>query len=189
MPNRGLLAGEHAVLALLTLRPMHGYEMARYFSSDLAEVCPLEQGLLYSYIRNIEARGLIAATEERVGNRPPRKVHALTAEGRAAASEWLRQPVPRIRQARLELLVKLYILQGTPGAESDLVARQLAVFELYRDRGAAMVAERSGFARLVAASRLSAAEATLAWLRDYAANLARPQPGRDEALSNGGVGP
>ena len=68
MAMRSLLAGEHAVLGLLSFRPMHGYEMARYFDrDDLQEVCPIDQSLLYTYLRNLGERDLVAWSEERVG--------------------------------------------------------------------------------------------------------------------------
>ncbi len=175
MAARDLLPGEHALLALLTLQPMHGYDLARYFAEDLAEACPVEQSLLYSYIRNLESRALVVWTEERVGNRPPRKVYRLTPAGDRVVRAWLRRPVHRMREVRREFLVKLYVVhQLDPSAEATLVSDQLAELETYRSRAASEAAAREGFPALVAASRLSAAEATITWLRDYQASLGAP---------------
>lgn len=172
MSERPLLAGEYAVLALLTLRPMHGYEMARFFQEELAEVLPLEQNLLYAYVKNIERRGLVQWAEERVGNRPPRKVYLLTEEGQQLAWAWLRRPVERLREVRLELLVKLFVLHEThPSIERQLLAEQIQVCERYQERAADRARETTGYAALVAGSRLSAADATLRWLREYAWQL------------------
>lgn len=172
MPERELLPGEMAVLALLTLRPMHGYDMARYFREDLAEVVPIEQSLLYSYVRNVEERGCVTWAEERVGLRPPRKTYSLTPVGRALVDGWLDRPAARMREVRFEFLVKLYVLHRTsPGRERDLVARQLDVCEAYRDRLAEVATGAEGFARLVARSKLSAAESVAGWLRGYAEEL------------------
>ena len=175
--KRELLAGEHAVLALLRTRPMYGYEMARYFEGeDLREVCPIEQGSLYTYLRNLEGRALVTWREERAGLRPPRKRFALTREGEAAVDAWLREPVERLREVRFELLVKLYVLHTVdPAAEVTLVRKQLRVCESYRERAGERVAQAGdGFSRLVAQSKLSAADATLAWLRDHLATLSAP---------------
>jgi DNA-binding PadR family transcriptional regulator len=178
MSERSLLPGEYAVLGLLTLRPMHGYDMARCFQEELAEVAPLEQSLLYAYVKNLERRGLVEWAEERVGLRPPRKVYFLTEEGEQAAWAWLRRPVERMRDVRLELLIKLFILHGRHASlERELLAEQIATCENYRARIAEQVASRTGFARLVAGSRLSAAEATLKWLSEYAREL-EGQPAR-----------
>ena len=175
--SRELLPAESAVLALLRTRPMYGYEMARYFEGeDLREVCPIEQGSLYTYLRNLEGRALVTWREEREGLRPPRKRFALTSEGEAVVDQWLREPVERLREVRFELLVKLYVLHLVDaGAEAVLVRDQLRVCEAYRDRATERVARTGdGFSRLVAQSKLSAAEATVAWLRDHLATLPAP---------------
>ncbi len=175
--SRELLPAESAVLALLRTRPMYGYEMARYFEGeDLREVCPIEQGSLYTYLRNLEGRALVTWREEREGLRPPRKRFALTSEGEAVVDRWLREPVERLREVRFELLVKLYVLHLVDaGAEAVLVRDQLRVCEAYRDRATERVARKGdGFSRLVAQSKLSAAEATVAWLRDHLATLPAP---------------
>ena len=149
---------------------MHGYEMARYFDrDDLLEVCPIEQSLLYTYLRNLQERGLVTFEETRVGQRPPRKVFALTDTGREAATVWLHEPVRRLREVRLDLLLKLYFLhQLEPESELYLLREQVEICEAYHARLADRTASATGFDRIVARSRLSAAEATLRWLREYA---------------------
>lgn len=152
---------------------MHGYEMARCFErDDLAEVCPVEQSLLYTYLRNIEDRELVSWHEVREGKRPPRKVYALTDAGRSEVEQWLHEPVGRMRQVRLEFLLKLYFLhQSDVRAEVALLRRQLAVCEDYRARLNERANCTEGFPRLVAHSKLSAAEATIGWLEAYVAEL------------------
>ena len=179
MPGRPLLPGELSVLALLLDWPMHGYEMARCFErDDLAEVCPVEQSLLYTYLRNIEDRELVTWHEVREGKRPPRKVYVLTDAGRAAVENWLHEPVGRMRQVRLEFLLKLYFLHHSDvGAEAALLQRQLRVCEDYRARLSERANGTEGFPRLVAHSKLSAAEATIGWLESYAAELERGSGG------------
>jgi len=167
-----LLPGEYAVLGLLLSGPRYGYEMARYFDrDDLAEVCPIEQSMLYTYLRNVEARGMVTWTEERVGNRPPRKLFDLTEDGLAEVQAWLRRPVGRIREIRLEFLLKLYFLhRHDPAAERRLLDEQIAVCEAYVARYADQQPQ-SDFARLVARVKQTAAESTLAWLKAYAWEL------------------
>jgi DNA-binding PadR family transcriptional regulator len=173
MLTRPLLPGEYAVLGLLLSRPMHGYEMARYFDrDDLSEVCPIEQSMLYTYIRNIEDRGLVSWTEVRVGLRPPRKLHELNAAGREVVEAWLDEPVQRLREVRLEFLLKLYFLHSLDQPrEEALLAKQIVICEEYYDRLLARELATTGFARLVAASKRSGAESTLNWLREYAWQL------------------
>jgi DNA-binding PadR family transcriptional regulator len=171
LSERDLLPPEYAALGLLLLRPMHGYEMARALAGDLAEVCPVEQSSLYTYLRNLEVRGLVTWSETRVGNRPPRKIFELTAVGRAAVEAWLAEPVARLREVRLDFLLKLYFLhQLDPAAETRLLREQVEVCEAYRERLAGR-RPGAGFPALVLTSKLSAAEATLGWLRVYTRQL------------------
>jgi PadR family transcriptional regulator AphA len=169
MHDRALLPGELAVLGLLRLRPMHGYEMVCFLGDEgLDAVCPVEQSTLYTYLRNVESRELVDWTEERVGLRPPRKTYHLTGTGEAFIDEWLRKPVERMREVRLEFLLKLFFLNllDRP-AMRELLSHQIGVCEEYLAHVAAAPAE-SPFRRLVAQSKSSAAEATLGWLKTYA---------------------
>ena len=173
MLERTLLPGEYAVLGMLALRPMHGYEMARFFDRDeLSDVCPIEQSLLYTYIRNVEERALVTFHEERIGQRPPRKCYVLSEAGRSLLDRWLHQPVERMREVRLEFLLKLYFLhQLDVDGERDLLRREIEVCEAYRSRLADRANDNEGFRRLVALSKVSAAESVGNWLRAYATEL------------------
>jgi PadR family transcriptional regulator AphA len=173
--DRGLLAGEHIVLALLKRGAMHGYEMARTAREEgIGDVCALEQSALYAYLNNLEARGLVSWREQRQGRRPPRKLYALTARGNEETDRWLREPVARMREVRREFLVKVHLLESVRSAEVvPLLQRQLATCRLYRERIAEELRGASGFARLVALSKQSAAEATIAWIEAYADELAQ----------------
>lgn len=174
MTDRALLPGEYAVLCLLALRPMHGYEMLSFLTGEgLDMVCPVEQSTLYTYLRNVESRGLVTWTEERVGLRPPRKTYELSDAGKELVDDWLRIPVERMREVRLEFLLKLYFLNVLDhGAVAQLLADQIRFCEGYL----LMVKvhnrpEESSFRRLVAQSKSSAAESTLSWLQSYAREL------------------
>ncbi len=172
MPARPLLTGEYLVLALLAIRDMHGYDMASYVAeAGLDAVCPIEQSTLYTYLRNVESRGFVTWSEERVGNRPPRKTYALTPDGRETIDSWLRQPVERMREVRLEFLLKLYFLGETDrAAHARLLAEQIGVCEEYLEQ----LGDRTGpsaFSQLVERSKRSAAEATLGWLQQFTYEL------------------
>ncbi len=174
MAARELLPGEYAILAMLRLGPKHGYEMARFLEHDgLPDVTRVEQSLLYAYLKNLDRRGLIAGEEVRAGLSPPRRVFHLTEQGEALVDDWLRRPVARLREVRLDFMLKLYFLHRIePAAEPGLLRGQIAACEAYRERVAARLpGAETGFERLVLGSKASAAEATLGWLRAHAAEL------------------
>ncbi len=164
--ERPLLPGEYAVLGLIAVRPRHGYEMARAFAEPpLSEICPLEQSLLYAYLRTIERRGLVDWEEVRAGNRPPRKIYAPSEEGWSLLREWLRAPVERMREVRLDLLLKLYLLRAIdPAGERRLIDRQVEACERYVAAARAQARAAEGFSAVVWESKWRAAQATRAWL-------------------------
>jgi PadR family transcriptional regulator AphA len=171
MTERELLPGEYLLLAELRLGPRHGYELARSIEQGgLADVTRIEQNLLYAYLKTLERRGLIQGREVRVGAHPPRRVFHLTPEGETVVDIWLHRPVERLREVRLDFMLKLYYLhQLDPAGELELLRAQIETVQAYIDRVAAQLAAAgpTGFPRLVLGSKASAASATLEWLREY----------------------
>jgi len=80
-----------AVLALLSERPMHPYEMAQTMRErHQEEVIKLNYGSLYTVVESLARRGLIEPREpEREGRRPERTVYAITASGHTEFVDWL----------------------------------------------------------------------------------------------------
>jgi DNA-binding PadR family transcriptional regulator len=80
-----------AVLACLTERPMHPYEMAATMRTRGQDASiRLNYGSLYGVVENLLKRGLIEEQEVmREGRRPERTVYRITEEGRAEVDDWL----------------------------------------------------------------------------------------------------
>jgi DNA-binding PadR family transcriptional regulator len=172
-------AADYAVLGLLRERPRHGYEMAEVFEADgeLGPVCAMPRNVLYGRLHRLESLGLLSARTEQLAAAPPRRVLQLTDTGARALSAWLDRPVERIRDVRMEFLVKLYLSARTPGHDTArLVDAQIDACRRYLDarRAEQAAAPRGSFAELLGRVRVAAAEATIAWLRDYRAELDAP---------------
>lgn len=172
MPTPGLTPAEHAMLGLVLLAPRHGYEIAAHFGpeGDLGLVCQVPMSLLYAQLKRLETLGYLAGTTEPQPNRPPRRVYRITPEGEAEFWRWLDQPVRRIRDIRIDFLLKLFFSARLPQHDTDdLLRRQIAAC---RDYLAALEARQAAtppdtFARLVNDARLTAARGTIAWLEQY----------------------
>jgi DNA-binding PadR family transcriptional regulator len=167
---------QYAILGLLHEQPAHGYELQRSFSAhgDLAEVAQIEQPTLYAALKDLATRELIAGNETREGARPPRTVYALTVDGERLLTAWLRAPVQRLRQVRLDFLLKVYFARRRGVREvRALVDAQIRACHDYlaalEEQGAKLSPE--DFAYLVVESRTSAARSTLEWLREYRRRL------------------
>ena len=82
-----------AVLACLTERPMHPYEMAATMRTRGQDASiRLNYGSLYGVVETLLKRGLIEEQEVvREGRRPERTVYRITDDGRAEVEEWMAQ--------------------------------------------------------------------------------------------------
>ena len=168
----GLTPAEHAMLGLVALEPRHGYEIAAHFGpeGDLGLVCQLPMSLLYAQLKRLEGLGYLEGTTEPQPNRPPRRVYHLTAEGEAEFWRWLDQPVTRIRDIRIDFLLKLFFSSRLPAHDTDdLLHRQVAACQDYLVQLEARQARTppDTFAYLVNQARLTAARGTITWLSEY----------------------
>ena len=128
---------EYALLGLLLDGPKHGYELARRFSPEtaLGEICRLEMSMLYALLKKQEKVEHIEAELESQGSRPPKRIFHLTSIGRAAFMEWVRTPVGRAREIRLDFLVKLYFARQLGSDDVlALIDRQMEVCLSIQDR-------------------------------------------------------
>lgn len=166
-----LAPAEYAILGLLHERPLHGYAIARHFAADLdlGLVCPQEMSNVYALLRDLQEQGLIVGERQQAGARPPRMVFHLTNEAEARLHSWLTEPVGRMREVRLDFLLKLYFCRRA-GAQpaAALLDGQIAACEAYVARldAAARSHPADAFEYLVAESKVTAARGVLAWLNE-----------------------
>jgi DNA-binding PadR family transcriptional regulator len=171
----------YAILGLLRERPMHGYEIARHFQpeADLGQVVPADMSTVYAFLKDLQEHGLIRGERVTVGARPPRTVFSLTAEAELLFLDWLRRPVARMREVRLDFLLKLYFARRLDVAEARaLVKAQVAACRSYleRQRTGARDLDPTSFESLVLESKLTAAESMLVWLDRVASRIVPRKP-------------
>lgn len=176
-PAPAEMPAEHAILGLLLLDDGsgHGYDLARHFgdAAPLGAVMRLEPGMLYHHLKKMARTGWVTATVEQQGARPPRQVYRITPAGRAEVMRWLREPVTRTREIRLEFLVKLYFARRLdPDLAARLIAEQRetligleAALAAGRDADPPGSAGDQRFLREVADLRLAQTRAAIEWLR------------------------
>ncbi len=166
---------ESALLGYLREQPLHGYEIYQRLSEPdgLWLVWRIKQSRLYAMLDRLENAGFVAATVEPQKNRPPRKVFHLTPAGERAFLAWVRSPVPRGRQVRLEFLVKLFFARRE-GSEvvGDLVTDQSELCRQWlaaEEASAASLGDEQPYNRLVHQFRIGQIRAMLVWLEQYQA--------------------
>lgn len=171
-----LSPAEYAILGLVQRQPMHGYQIAREMAPNegIGLVCPLRISNVYFLLGNLERRGLIEVDHRDEQVYPPKTVYRATAEGRRAFAAWMRQPVKRLREVRMDFLLRLYFLgQARPEKALALLERQIEFCDRYLSQwlGLAESVPAGSFDRLAMEAKITVAEATLTWLRGYRERL------------------
>jgi len=121
------------VLALLSERPMHPYEMAQTMRErHQEEVIKLNYGSLYTVVDSLHRHDLITASAtQKAGNRPERTVYAVTDAGTAELQDWLREliAVPAREYPRFEAGISLVGLLPPGDALALVLQREAAAAE------------------------------------------------------------
>lgn len=119
----------HAILGFLSLRPLTGYDLKRYFDNSIRHFWSADQAGIYRALNDLSDEGLV--THERVAQqtRPDRKVFHATSAGLAALDAWLAAPAPAVVR-REPLLIKLFFAKRlAPEALRQLLEEELASVE------------------------------------------------------------
>jgi DNA-binding PadR family transcriptional regulator len=113
-----------AVLGLLGLRPMSGYDIKRAVDRTIRHFWAASYGQIYPELKRLEEAGWIAGKDAGRGGRS-RRVYRVTARGRRALNDWLHGRETRI-ELRDESLLRLFFADALPADEGLglLVARR-----------------------------------------------------------------
>src|SRR4051812_17053194 len=99
---------DFALLGLLTLKPMSGYELRRLIAQSIGHFWGESYGQLYPSWKRLESAGLTTKRSE-AGKKREKFFYSIPAKGRERLQEWLRLP-PKPQPPRSELLLKLFFL-------------------------------------------------------------------------------
>ncbi len=122
-------ATPNALLGLLSLRPMSGYDIRQLIQRSIGHFWSESYGQIYPGLKRLAAAGLVAKKTERKKGSPDRHVYSLTAEGREQLRRWLKLPVAE-EVARNELLLKLFFgAEVSPGVSREHVQTYLELHQ------------------------------------------------------------
>lgn len=85
---------KHALLGILTVNPMTGYELKQFFDSSVQHFWNAELSQIYPTLKTLEEQGWVDKRVEVQESRPNKKIYALTESGREEFARWVRQPMP-----------------------------------------------------------------------------------------------
>jgi PadR family transcriptional regulator AphA len=179
------LTVELALLGFLREGPLHGYEIHRRLSdpAGLGEVWRLKQSHLYALLTRLAEEGYLTSTLESQETRPNRRRYRLTRVGRSTFRAWVRAPVSRGRDIRLDFLTRYFFAEreGRAVAERLIQAQRTICQDWLRQqqRQAESAREARPFEWKVCQFRLGQIEAMLTWLdvcAEAQSNVPEPDP-------------
>ncbi len=119
---------EQALLGFLMREPMHGYDLHQQVEAELGEIWYMGISNIYGALKRLEQSGQVESDFVPRNDRPSRKVYRITLTGEQSFLGWLQQPIPAMREMRVEFPAKLHFFRalGLAGVD-DLIAAQEAV--------------------------------------------------------------
>jgi len=116
----------YAVLGMLSLAPMSGYDIRKEAETSIGYFWSESFGQIYPALRELSAQGFIRRRAGRRGGNRERHVYEITERGREALAAWRAEP-PRDPPFRNELLLKLFFGGREPVVhEIEWIDRNLA---------------------------------------------------------------
>jgi DNA-binding PadR family transcriptional regulator len=179
---------KHGILAILSRRPLHGYELKQELEVELGANWSLNFGQIYTTLGRLERDGLIVQSDiVAVDDAPDRKMYANTSAGSEALTKWFLTPVSKLDGLRDEFYAKV-ILSLTSNISTDEVLQIQRKTELQKlheltrlKEAADPVIDLAWILQIDLA--ILYAEATLRWLNMCEARLKKLQ----ELYSSGPV--
>lgn len=86
---------EVALLGLLSVRPMTGYDIGRHYARALGAWWETPRTQIYPKLRELKSRGLIGQEHIVQEGKPNKRVYSIGPEGTAALTHWLAGPIRR----------------------------------------------------------------------------------------------
>jgi DNA-binding PadR family transcriptional regulator len=123
---------QNALLALLSQRPRHGYELRELFEAALGGHWELNSGQIYSSLDRLARDGLVVEEGVERGAGPDKRLWSVTTEGRVALDRWFASPVQRDYRLKDEVFLKLMLALAMESG----TARQVLIVqrrELFRE--------------------------------------------------------
>lgn len=140
------------LLGLLREQQMHGYQLWEFIGGGLSTCTDLKKPTAYYLLNKMAQDGWVEEHSEQEGNRPPRRVYRLTAQGEVAFQQLLRDNLSAYAHPSFPGDMGLAFLDALPPA---------AALALLRQRRAALADS------LQAARQVPPHHGSLQWLIDH----------------------
>jgi DNA-binding PadR family transcriptional regulator len=119
----------YALLALLLVGPLSGYELQKQFSLSVGHVWHAPDSQIYPELRKMEAEHLIEGEEQPRGQRATRRVYHVTDAGEQAFLTWMHTPLEYARVRDPAHLRAEYLEAAAPDAARDFFRAHINQWE------------------------------------------------------------
>jgi DNA-binding PadR family transcriptional regulator len=119
----------YALLALLRVGPLSGYELQKQFSLSVGHVWHAPDSQIYPELRKMEAEHLIEGEEQPRGQRATRRVYHVTDAGEQAFLTWMHTPLEYARVRDPAHLRAAYLEAAAPDAARDFFRAHINQWE------------------------------------------------------------
>lgn len=138
----------HAILGLLSLKPLSGYDIRQLAEQSIGHFWSESYGQIYPTLKRLVKEGLATRRTERNKGKPDRHIYSITSKGLEELQLWLKVPIRR-EKPRSELLLKLFFGTRIPVPESiqhvdRYRAEHLQLLEIYAKTEKQLKKEDSG---------------------------------------------
>lgn len=115
----------YALLALLRVGPMSGYELQKLFSESVGHVWHAPDSQIYPELKRMETAGLIEGEEQTRGERGRRRVYHATDAGIADFFTWINGPLGYARVRDPAHLRAAYLESATEDAAREFLTAHI----------------------------------------------------------------
>ena len=119
----------NALLALLRVGPLSGYDLQKQFSLSVGHVWHAPDSQIYPELRKMETAGLIEGEEQVRGERGTRRVYHVTDAGDRAFLDWMESPIDYARVRDPAHLRAAYLEATTPEAAREFLRAHIVQWE------------------------------------------------------------
>lgn len=95
---------KYAILGLLSLKPLTGYELKAHFDQSIRYLWKADQAQIYRTLSDISKEGLAVSHDIQQTGRPNKKVYELTPQGKEDLRQWLCLSLPPKDERNAELI-------------------------------------------------------------------------------------
>ncbi|HVL89049.1 MAG TPA: PadR family transcriptional regulator [Actinomycetota bacterium] len=175
--KKSLPTTSYAVLGILSIHPMSGYELAQAAERSIANFWPISRSQVYSELARLEDLGLIAGADVAQERVPDKRVFEITPAGEDAFTEWVSAPGYEPTRMRLGFCLKTFFGHHMP---RETMVENLERFKkeneeqiAYLQRVVNMlgVLPEAAFTRATAELGLRIARTSAQWAEELLANV------------------